>query len=96
VKFEVQLKNSVVTNYYTYESGTYPFETQKGYLGSDLNYIRVQLKKALPCSSSTCSFKIKNLTVTLPPLEIPCPPQVPEKPERPPVPPLNGQCKTYA
>ena len=73
VTLELQLKNSGVPDYYTYESGTYQFETQKGYLGPDTNYVRIQLKKSLPCSSSTCSFKIKNLTATLPPLTVPCP-----------------------
>ena len=93
VTLELQLKNSGVPDYYTYESGTYQFETQKGYLGPSTNYVRIQLKKSLPCSSSTCSFKVRNLTATLPPLEIPCPP---EKPKKPTPPPLNGLCKTYA
>ena len=93
VTLELQLKNSGVPDYYTYESGTYQFETQKGYLGPNTNYVRIQLKKSLPCSSSTCSFKVRNLTATLPPLEIPCPP---EKPKKPTPPPLNGLCKTYA
>ena len=92
VTLELQLKNSGVPDYYTYESGTYQFETQKGYLGPSTNYVRIQLKKSLPCSSSTCSFKVRNLTATLPPLEIPCPP---EKPKKPTPPPLNGQCKIY-
>ena len=92
VTLELQLKNSGVPDYYTYESGTYQFETQKGYLGPNTNYVRIQLKKSLPCSSSTCSFKVRNLTATLPPLEIPCPP---EKPKKPTPPPLNGQCKIY-
>lgn len=92
VTLELQLKNSGVPDYYTYESGTYQFETQKGYLGPNTNYVRIQLKKSLPCSSSTCSFKVRNLTATLPPLEIPCPPQKPKKPT-PPL--LNGQCKIY-
>ena len=87
VTLELQLKNSGVPDYYTYESGTYQFETQKGYLGPDTNYVRIQLKKSLPCSSSTCSFKIKNLTATLPPLTVPCPSTCPSGFSK-----YNGKC----
>ena len=87
VTLELQLKNSGVPDYYTYESGTYQFETQKGYLGPDTNYVRIQLKKSLPCSSSTCSFKVRNLTATLPPLTVPCPSTCPSGFSK-----YNGKC----